>query len=455
MIQHPLNFLLGVVSLMHTASAQFDDCSSEFSESAGSSLHRSDFLDYTITSACYLAYADNKNQREAVCENDLRDALDAGEWSFTEDLPVQVQNFFCKTACTIWDDYLDPTEGDTPCVQAYNSDDAFLCDGLNAYQTHNIWLHDLTYDDAFAYMTSLCSNMTTVADNELVPMIYDEYGALEPYVCENRMDWLDSEEYSCEDYESEGWCGANYKARYSDFSNYRGSDNLTALDACCVCENFESSSGICKNIVEWVDSDEYSCEDYESEGWCGENYKARYGNFDDYAGTYNMTALDACCVCKDFNISDHVDEDTCQDKVDWKDSAGEDCDDYTDKEYCGRNYEPKWKDFSDFRSDDGISALEACCICHDFDWEGYPVESDEMPLPEPASASSGSGGLDGGSIAAITLAVLCAVIGTGLFAVKRRQSLLFADVEELKKPSVEAIFNDDNIDKEMTTVTIS
>ena len=265
----PMMRLFSVIFLVATicdvrAQEPFENCFSTL-QNSGDTISRVEYVNYVLTESCKVAYSLNETDRESKCtelENELN------EWSFN-DLPKNSREEYCYTACVAWGKAYVPVFEDIEydaCVDPENNND-FICDGLNEEQTKNLWLSDLSSNELEEALDYICNQIKSFDD--IVPLIHDYYGlenlplipsfapstafsmassfepsvtpsfksSVAPSTCDDVLSWTDSDGNTCQVYADSQWCSGmqNYIPDLGDFSGSHGSNNLTALDACCVC----------------------------------------------------------------------------------------------------------------------------------------------------------------------------------------------------------------------------
>lgn len=141
----------------------------------------------------------------------------------------------------------------------------------------------------------------------------------------------------------------------------------------------------CKDKPEtWRSSEGDPCSIYDLNSYCsadgheGKGWNiCSWGSIKDYADPNGITALEACCACGGGTnpvtpappapSSPHK----CTDKPKtWRSSEGDSCCTYGWDSYCtpeggeGRSWDhAAWGPISDYADKNGISALQACCVC--------------------------------------------------------------------------------------------
>ena len=242
------------------AQEPFANCFSTL-QNSGDTISRKEYVDYVLRESCKVAYSLNETDREIKCM-ELED--DLVQWRFI-DLPENSREEYCTTACWVWGEAYVPVFEDIEydfCVDPEDND-GFICDGLNDEQTEYLWLRDLNNNQLEEALDDLCSEIESFDD--VVPLIHEYYGlenlqpvpsfapntafsmapsfvssvtpnfelSLAPSTCDDVLSWTDSDGNTCQVYADSQWC-SGMQNDIPD-SDLQGSYNLTAVDACCVC----------------------------------------------------------------------------------------------------------------------------------------------------------------------------------------------------------------------------
>ncbi|CAJ1963777.1 unnamed protein product [Cylindrotheca closterium] len=193
--------------------------------------------------------------------------------------------------------------------------------------------------------------------------------------CELIPGWADEDNYGCAWYEEQE-LDENVRA-CEQYANITDSNGDTPVDACCVCNYMQSSGSSggtngtgaeppCELIAGWADEDNYGCAWYEEQE-LDENVRAceQYANITDSNGN---TPFDACCVCDYLQSSGSSGgtngtgaEPPCENIPGWTDVTGDGCEWYEYWEL--EENEPVCEDYSDGTDANGISPIDACCVC--------------------------------------------------------------------------------------------
>lgn len=132
--------------------------------------------------------------------------------------------------------------------------------------------------------------------------------------CDDTPSYTDDFGETCDFYNSnQGACGL------FDIEN-EAAGNLTAMDACCVCNNGPKWYESCQDDPSYTDDDGDGCIDYY-------NHNPVDCGYYDYLT--NVSALESCCVCQYYNNPDNFSwYDECDDEPTYTDDAGYGCEYY-------------------------------------------------------------------------------------------------------------------------------
>jgi len=178
-------------------------------------------------------------------------------------------------------------------------------------------------------------------------------------MCADMQAWVDSESRGCDHYHKK--CKDGFPMRphreFMDFAVH----GVSALDACCGCGGGVGGDKCHDNHL-WKDIDGYSCADYDTT-WCQAGAALHpWIEFASLAAEpkphhIGVSALDACCAC-----GGGIGEERCENRADWKDKNGADCDSYRETCKFGTPLHGI-ADYENNADENGVNALHACCIC--------------------------------------------------------------------------------------------
>lgn len=258
------------------------------------------------------------------------------------------------------------------------------------------------------------------------------------------------------------WNGCECKQQWSDEVTESGGrcasgccnlDHDTFGDWCMVkdpeCE--ESDWGYCRSVEEeedfgtckneplgWEDREEDGCATYSSESWCtstggyGTKWDKEWGKFEDFRGSGNKTAAEACCLCGGGSDKAAPSErNGCTDKSGWADPDGDTCAAYEGFAWCtssggfGVGWHEEWGEFGG-----SPPAQEACCFCGGGTRQAGGASPD-LTATAPGSASSGAAGSTGAAGVVLTVIAVITGLGLGWYCYRTKQTDKQADAEGL------------------------
>lgn len=148
-------------------------------------------------------------------------------------------------------------------------------------------------------------------------------------------------------------------------------------------EQAQLEGSVCVNYpIDWADKSGERCDVYADLRYCSLDgteslgWNSNWGFLTDYPDEHGILATFACCACGGgvtVDITDIMSNTpalaSCQDFPGWIDNLGDTCATYLIQQYCTANgstsdgWYAEWGEISEYKSADGLTALDACCAC--------------------------------------------------------------------------------------------
>merc|ERR1719387_2341405 len=115
--------------------------------------------------------------------------------------------------------------------------------------------------------------------------------------CKTTTEWKDAAGHDCEKYEGVCDAGNPLESVQLDYFLKEQRAGMSALDACCNCGGGHSRNETCQNTEGWTDAQNFGCLAYNSDACMAGKPLHDDEQYTHYKNSDGVSALDACCHC--------------------------------------------------------------------------------------------------------------------------------------------------------------